>query len=308
MKAILVLCILVVSIRASAVLKELQETSLRGTHFEHTPTCFNTENTFQLRQGKLLQLEKSPYNWNIDENSVVVKELSATELYPDAGDSLIDSLYVTESSHVAVGISKADVVCVLNDQLQLLDCVTGPTASEFGKSVYLDEQLGLLLIGAPASSSFFISYLHDGSWQPASAVHVQNAVGTDDDDELGNSVSCAGNICAVGAPFANAGSGAIYMFSYDAEHNKLKQFGSLNNIKGMYQLGKLVRVTALAEVGSVILQSIVEMPGAIISSVHYISTDTEKDCSNSAMNVDGLLKHSQVVVVENTNTICVLNI
>lgn len=284
-----------------SLLKEVSKTGLRHIQFDHTPLCFNSKQSFQLRDGNLSIMSKQPYMWTEGDYGNI-STITAADVYPEAAEAAIDSMYVTDSSYVALGITSAAVVCVLDSNSTLINCITGPTS--FGSTLYLDKNLGMLLIGAPALNTFFLSLWNEesGTWSEATEVQVNDIPA---EAAFGSSIVCVDSVCAVGAPLADEGRGIIYVLSYDHANHDWNQLCSLQNIEGFKGLGSVLYAIQLSKDQDIMLLQTTTAIGESMLSVIYKINVREQTCMSSIPGITGSISKSPVCAVCGMETLCI---
>lgn len=238
---------------------------------------------FQILDGKLFITDGSQNN---KKHSTVVK---IEDVMPEAHDSKFHSLFVTQSEYIAVSISRLAAVCVLQN-LELMNCVRGKQDIGFGSSLHLDEQLGLLLIGAPSSQISFVSYLHGESqiWQEPVALYIE---GVSAEDGLGSSIACVDRYCAISAPLTNNESGVIYVLSLSERSDRQwKLWCTIRNDIESKHLGHLLRISLSSKAEDVmLLQASMEFDNIVVPVLYELNV-SKQSCDGILPQLDVSLK------------------
>lgn len=298
-----------------SLMVELSATSIADMGMErHLPVCFNAQNTYHLEKGKLVIKSESPFTRNrqkrssdssdSDSESSRVKKFSASDLYPNAGDAPIESLYITNTSLVAVGIPDADAACVLDENFELMGCIDGASGSRFGTAVHIDEANQLLVVTAPKMAIFYASQRHGNHWKKPEKFFVR---GANERDALGTGLACVQGVCAFGAPQANEGSGEIHLMQHDSSGINWAKLCTLPSIDGIEQLGGILRAIAYTASPDIMLlqtSGCPETTDVLLPIMYKVALDGS-NCKQVLPEINFAVKDSYVCSVEDSGSVCI---
>lgn len=315
----LLLCLTVAQTYSMGLMIGLSKTSMAEKGLEkHLPACFNSDSVYQIRKGKLFITDEPPHMQNTDRNvrdasgsssgsserERHTERFTAADLYPSAGRAAIDSLYVTNTSLAAVGISAAAAVCVLDSDNKLMNCVSGQSGSGFGASVCIDESNKLLIIAAPKSISFFVSQWRSDQWaQPLQFI----LSGVKADDELGTGLACVQNVCAFGAPGAQDGAGEIHIMKQEASGSKWMKLCKLPAISGIERLGEILRSAVFDAYDDMLLLQASGRPEGsdVLLPILYKLKLDGSNCDSVLPDIDFSMSDGYVCSIEDRGSICI---